>query len=59
MGIDVNIQNNEGNSALHYALSGKNFDIADALKKFGAKEDLYNNKGMTPWDCIGKAIENN
>jgi hypothetical protein len=58
-GIDVNIQNKEGNSALHYALSGKNFEIADALKKFGAKEDCYNNKGMTPWDCIGKAIENN
>ena len=58
-GIDVNIQNNEGNTALHYALSGKNFKIADLLEKYGAKEDLYNNYGMTPWDSVGKSIENN
>ena len=58
-GIDVNIQNNEGNTALHYALSGKNFIIADALKKFGAKEDLVNKYGMSPWDSVGKSIENN
>ena len=58
-GIDVNIQNNEGNTALHFALSGKNFIIADLLKKYGAKEDLYNDYGMTPWDSVGKTIENN
>ena len=56
-GVDVNIQNNEGNSALHYALSGKNFVVADLLKKFGAKEDCYNSFGYTPWDCVGKSIE--
>jgi ankyrin repeat protein len=56
-GVDVNIQNKEGNTALHYALSGKNFDVADLLKKYGAKEDCYNSMGYTPWDCVGKSIE--
>ena len=56
-GVDVNIQNNEGNSALHFALSGKNFVVADLLKKYGAKEDCYNALGYTPWDCVGKSIE--
>ena len=56
-GIDVNIQNNLGNSALHYALSAKDYDIADLLKKFGAKEDCYNKFGYTPWDCVGKVVE--
>ena len=56
-GVDVNIQNNEGNSALHFALSGKNFVVADLLKKYGAKEDCYNALGYTPWDCVGKSID--
>jgi len=58
-GVNVNIQNNEGNTALHYALSGKNFDIADLIKKYGAKEDIYNNMGYTPWECVGNSIEFN
>ena len=57
--MDVNIQNNEGNTALHYSLSGKNFDIADLLKKYGAKEDIYNNMGYAPWECVGNSIEFN
>ena len=57
-GVDVNIQNLEGNSALHYALSRKNFEIADLLKKFGAHEDLMNKRGFSPWECLGKSIEN-
>ena len=56
-GIDVNIQNNKGNSALHYALSGKDFALADLLKKYGAKEDLINKLGYSPWECIGKSID--
>ena len=58
-GINVNIQNNKGNSALHYALSGKNFEMADILKKYGAKEDCINKLGFTPWECIGKFIDEN
>ena len=56
-GINVNIQNKQGNSALHYALSGKNFEMADILKKYGAKEDCINKLGFTPWECIGKFID--
>ena len=56
-GIDVNAQNLYGNSALHYALSGKNFVLADELRKFGALEHCKNKNGLTPWDCIGKNID--
>ena len=56
-GIDVNIQNHYGNSALHYALSGKNFVLADELRKFGALEHCKNKNGLAPWDCIGKNID--
>ena len=56
-GSNVNIQNKEGNSALHYALSGKNFVIADLLRKYGALENTVNKLGYTPWDSIGKNIE--
>ena len=56
-GIDVNIQNFQGNSALHFALSGKNFQLADELRKFGATENCKNKIGLTPWDCIGKNID--
>ena len=57
-GVNTNIQNNEGNSAMHYALSMKNFNLADLLKKFGAQEDLINKKGYSPWECLGKSIGN-
>ncbi len=56
-GIDVDIQNNEGNTALHYALSSKNFEMADILRNYGAFESYVNKLGYTPWDCIGKNIE--
>ena len=56
-GVDANIQNYEGNSALHYALSRKNFYMADLLKKFGAVEDIINMKGFTPWESLGKSVE--
>ena len=57
-GADVNAQNLEGNSALHYALSRKNFNMADFLKLYGAHEDLINKRGFSPWECLGKSIEN-
>ena len=56
-GIDINIQNDNGNSALHYALSGKNFIMADELRKLGAVENCKNKIGLSPWDCIGKNID--
>ena len=41
---------------MHYAISFKYFDIADLLKKNGAREDITNYKGLIPWECVnGKA----
>ena len=56
-GVNVNLQNKQGNTALHYALSRKNFEMADLLKKYGAHEDIINKKGFSPWECLGKTIE--
>ena len=57
-GANPNIQNYEGNSALHFALSRKNYGMADLLKLYGAKEDSINKRGFNPWECLGKSIEN-
>ena len=42
---------------MHYAISQKYFSLADILTKFGAKEDIKNMFGLTPWECIGKSVE--
>jgi hypothetical protein len=56
-GADINEKNNKGNTALHYAISQKYFSLADILTKFGDKEDIKNIFGLTPWECIGKSVE--
>ena len=56
-GAEVNYQNNSGNTALHYALGKQFYAIADILTRHGAKEDIRNLKGLTPWDCIEHNIE--
>ena len=56
-GANVNIQNDLGNTALHYAIANQFFSIADILKSHGAKEDITNNKGFSPWDCIEHGLE--
>ena len=48
---DVNLKNDRGNTALHYAIGEKFFKIVDILTIFGAREDILNNKGQSPWDC--------
>ncbi len=54
---DVNIQNAEGNTALHYAIGKQFYSIADILTTHGAKEDLLNIKGLSPWDCIENNVD--
>ena len=49
---DLNIQNDYGNTALHYAVANQFYDIVDVLIKYGAREDIYNFKGLSPWDCV-------
>ena len=47
-GADVNIANNEGNTALHYILRYSTQDIARFLVKKGADYNHANLKGVTP-----------
>ena len=53
-GINVNLENKLGNTALHYAFSDQNFQLADVLLKHGADEFRTNIYGKTPWQCLGK-----
>ena len=54
---EMNLQNDKGNTALHYAIGNLFFDIVDILISYGAKEDILNCKGLRPWDCIDKYLE--
>lgn len=56
-GLELNLQNNNGNTALHYAIANQFYSIADILTRFGAREDIANNKGLYPWDCIENNLE--
>ena len=51
-GANINAQDFELNTALHYALSHNNFNFADILLKNGANERLMNNNGLTPWQMM-------
>ena len=48
---EVNIRDNKGNTALHYAIGMKFFDVADVLNNFGAREDILNAEGCSPWNA--------
>ena len=55
-GIDVNIQNNQGWSALHYASWHNHVEIMDILLKLGANIDIQDKTGWTPlMDAIFKS----
>ena len=47
---DVNVKNDKGNTALHYAIGQKFYKLVDILTIFGAREDILNNKGYSPWE---------
>ena len=51
-GCELNIQNDKGNTALHYAIGNLFFDIVDILISFGASEDIINKSGLRPWECV-------
>ena len=57
-GADPNITNDYGNTAMHYAISYKYFDIADVLRKNGAREDIANFRGLIPWECVNGVGDN-
>ena len=56
-GIKVNLQNDNGSTALHYAIGNKFYSIADILTIHGAREDISNNKGLLAWDCLENNCE--
>ena len=56
-GIDLNYRNYFGNTAMHFAISYKNYQFADLLKRSGAREDIENGKGLIPWECINHTCE--
>ena len=56
-GIKVNIQNDKGNTALHYAIGNQFYSVADILTRYGAREDIPNNNGLLPWDCAQNNLE--
>lgn len=47
-GEDVNGVNEQGNTALHYAVALDNADMTQALLSYGADLNLANSKGWTP-----------
>ena len=54
---EVNIQDYNGNTALHFAIGKQFYALADILTRHGAREDIKNFRGFTPWDCIAHNIE--
>ena len=58
-GVEVNNQNQTGNTALHYAIGKHFYDIADLLVRFGAREDIRNKNNFTVWECMGQNINFN
>lgn len=47
-GEDVNAQNEQGNTPLHYAVALNNADIAELLLGYGADMNIENAKGWSP-----------
>lgn len=52
LGLNVNAQNNDGNTALHFASSKKHWRILELLLQGGANEKLYNHKRQTAWEIV-------
>ena len=53
-GINVNLENKFGNTALHYAFMDQNYELADILLQHEADEFKMNIFGKTPWQCLGE-----
>lgn len=50
LGLDINQQNYDGNTALHYAKDMKNWKMVDLLIENNANENIANNNNLTPWE---------
>ena len=47
---DLNLQDNNGNTYLHFAIGALNISIIRRLLIEGADKNLQNNQGLTPID---------
>jgi len=50
----LNVQDDAGNTPLHYMMMEKNIEVAKWLLKKGAKVDIPNNEGKTPLQLASK-----
>jgi ankyrin repeat protein len=51
-GFEVNTQNYDGNTPLHYAVDAQTKKCIDILINFGADESIENDQGMIPWELL-------
>ena len=51
-GVNINGQNNEGDTALHIAAKNHKYKTIDLLIKMGASEHIYNKMQKTCWECF-------
>jgi ankyrin repeat protein len=51
---DINYKDKDGNTPLHKYFAAGNGKIADKLKELGAKTNIRNNNGETPYDLADK-----
>ena len=51
-GCNINIQNRELNTALHYAYMYCRAELINILIYHGADVNIINKKGFTPWECM-------
>lgn len=54
--VDLNVQDSDGNTALHYASLAGYESIVDGLLEYQAKVTLKNNLGKTPADCAYSSV---
>jgi ankyrin repeat protein len=51
-GVNVNAQNNQGDTVLHLAAKNHKYKTIDFLIKMGASEYIYNKMRKMCWECL-------
>jgi len=54
-GADLNAQNKQGNTCLHYCFAYGYSELGEYLKSKGACDDIPNNDGLTSSEVAAKA----
>jgi len=53
----VNLQDEKGKTALHYAASSKQPELIELLQKYGADPNIQDGDGHTPLHIAAKGIQ--